>query len=72
VDAKNITKTVVDGSENYSANVKSGIYYVLFKSRNSTRIDKVENSEPFKCYKVNINEGDDVKMSYAFGFEYKQ
>ena len=71
LDARNITKTVVDGSGNYSANVKPGIYYVLFKSRNSTRIDKVENPEPFKCFKVNINEGEDVKMSYAFGFEFK-
>lgn len=71
VNSKNVTKAVVDGSGNYSVKVRPGTYYVLFKSRNYTRLDKFETSEPFKCNIVNITEGEDVTMSYAFGFEYK-
>jgi len=71
VDAKNSSKANVDGSGNYSVKVRPGTYYVLFKSRNSTRLDKFETAEQFKCYKVNISEGENVTMSYAFGFEYK-
>ncbi len=71
VDPNNSSKAVVDGSGKYSANIRPGIYYVLFKSRNSTRLDKFETAEQFKCYKVNISEGENVTMSYAFGFEYK-
>ena len=71
VDSKNSSKANVDGSGNYSVKVRPGIYYVLFKSRNSTRLDKFETAEHFKCFKVNISEGENVTMSYAFGFEYK-
>src|SRR5674476_708608 len=71
VDAENSSKANVDGSGNYSVTLRPGIYYVLFKSRNSTRLDKFETSEQFKCNKLNISEGENVKMSYAFGFEYK-
>ena len=71
VDAKSSSKANVDGSGNYSVKVRPGVYYVLFKSRNSTRLDKFETAEQFKCFKVNIGEGENVMMSYAFGFEYK-
>jgi len=68
---RNTTKVVVDGKGNYSVKIKPGIYYVLFKSRNSTRFDKFETSEPFRCDKVSISEGDNITMNYNFGFEYK-
>lgn len=71
LDAKNITKAIVDGNGNYSAKLRPGTYYVLFKSRNSARRDKFETAEWFKCDKVNVSEGESIKMSYAFGFEYK-
>lgn len=71
LDARNVTKAVVDGSGNYSIKVRPGTYYVLFKSRNTPRLNKLETSEQFKCNKVNISEGENITMSYAFGFEYK-
>jgi hypothetical protein len=71
VDAQNITKAIVDGNGNYAAKLRPGTYYVLFKSRNSARRDKFETAEWFKCDKINISEGESIKMNYAFGFEYK-
>ena len=71
VDGTNNPKAVVDGKGNFSVKIRPGIYYVLFKSRNSARFDKFETSEPFKCIKVSINEGESITMNYAFGFEYK-
>lgn len=71
LDAKSVTKVVVDGSGNYSVKVRPGTYYVLFVSRGSSRLDKFETSEQFKCNKLNISAGEIVTMSYAFGFEYK-
>jgi hypothetical protein len=71
VNARNVIKASVDGNGNYSLNVSPGTYYVLFKSRNSTRLNKLETAEPFKCYEINIREGEDITMDYAFGFEFK-
>ena len=71
VNDRNSTKAVVDRKGNYSVKILPGSYYVLFKSRNSSRFDKFETSEPFKCIKVNINEGESITMNYDFGFEYK-
>jgi len=71
VNAKNTTKAIVDKSGNYSVKVRPGIYYVLFKSRNSSRLDKFETAEWFKCYKVNIGKGESISLSYSFGFEFK-
>jgi len=71
VNAKNVTKVSVDGNGNYSLKVNPGTYYILFKSRNSARLNKMETAEPFKCYEINIREGEDVTMDYAFGFEFK-
>ncbi len=71
VDAKNIKKAIVDGNGNYSSKLRPGTYYVLFKSQNCARRDKFETAEWFKCDKINISEGESIKMNYAFGFEYK-
>jgi len=71
LDAKNSSKANVDGNGNYSVKVRPGTYYVLFISRGSARLDKFETSDQFKCNKVTISEGENVTMSYAFGFEYK-
>jgi len=71
LEDKSITKAVVDGSGNYSIKVKPGTYYVLLKSRNTPRLSKLATSELFKCNKLTISEGEDITMSYAFGFEYK-
>lgn len=71
VNDKNATKASVDGNGNYTVKVNPGTYYILFKSRNSARLNKLKTSEPFKCYEININEGKDITMDYAFGFEYK-
>jgi hypothetical protein len=71
VNAKKVTKASVDGTGNYSIKVNPGTYYVLFKSRNSARLNKLQTAEPFKCYEINIIEGKDITMNYAFGFEYK-
>lgn len=71
VDAKDVSKAVVDKNGNYSVKIRPGTYYVLFKSRKYARLDKLETSEPFKCNLVNISGGEDIKMNYAFGFEYQ-
>jgi len=71
VNAKNVMKATADGNGNYSLKVNPGTYYILFKSRNSARLNKLETSEPFKCYELKISEREDVTMNYAFGFEYK-
>lgn len=65
--AKDVMKTVVDGSGNYSVKLKPGTYYVYIKSNNREGISMTEISGKVKCQKVIVKDGEDTNMSCNFG-----
>lgn len=64
--AKDIIKTVVDGSGNYSIKVKPGIYYVCIQSKHREGTGMTEIYGKIKCKIVNVKEGVDTNLSYNF------
>lgn len=65
--AKDVMKTVVDGSGNYFIKVKPGTYYVYIQSNNRKGASMTEVLGKIKCQKVIVKEGEDTNMSCNFG-----
>ena len=65
--AKDVVKTVVDGSGNYSVKLKPGTYYVYIRSNNREGVSITESTGKVVCEKVIVKGGEDTNMSCNFG-----
>ncbi|SHJ22431.1 hypothetical protein [Flavobacterium terrae] len=62
-----LPKKTVDGSGNYSLNVKPGVYYVLIKSKNrKSSYDILENDGKIYIKKIKISENENKDVSHNF------